>query len=118
MTANGKPTGAYRPPGARGTPQSDASKRGDDSGPSSGTSTPTPMFKGGKPSQRYVPGSVPGAAAPSPAEDKKKRARNKPPLVSPEPAIAAPVAEMSVLEVDEAKDKRIRNLGKKVSVVG
>lgn len=134
MTGAAKPGGAYRPPGARGQLASEAYKRTDDEH-SSGTSTPTatPMFRGGKPSQRYIPGSnVPGAAAPAAApedKDKKKRARGKKKgdaaAAEAEVEPAAPVAEMGKVDIkdekaggegeDEANAKRVRNLVKKVS---
>jgi hypothetical protein len=135
---------AYRPPGARGQLASDAYQRREDEH-SSGASTPvpTPMFKGGKPSQRYVPGQsvpgAPGAAAPGAGqEDKKKRTRSKKNAANanangngngaaePEAeAAAAPVEQMSKVDIkddapaaggeDEGNAKRIRNLVKKVS---
>lgn len=116
-----KPAGAYRPPGARGAAASDAYKRDDDSGPSSGAATPSPMFRGGKPAQRYVPGTaVPGASAPP--EDKKKRVRSKRPMKeAPETngTVEPPVQEMKQVEIagdEDANAKKIRNLSKKVCI--
>lgn len=129
-----KPAGAYRPPGARGTLASDAYRRDDEA--SSGASTPTPMFKGGKPAQRYVPGhGIPGAGPPGSATpgggkdgDKKKRVRSKRPLkdgaegkeseANTPAEVAEQVAKVQIGEdagaVDEAVAKKIRNLTKKV----
>ena len=97
------------------------------------------MFKGGKPSQRYVPGanSVPGAPASPAAEEKKKRVRSKRPMKEKEKDAAGgasttageangdgvatpPVEEMSAVAIpdgagDEALAKKLRNLAKKVS---
>ncbi|KAK8861714.1 hypothetical protein IAR55_002537 [Kwoniella newhampshirensis] len=121
-----KPAGAYRPPGARGTVASDVYSRRDDDVPSSGsgTSTPTPMFKGGKPSSRYIPGAPPPGAAPREEknEEKKKRTRKrggKEKEEEPAPAPAAPVAEMESLDVgdDDANTKKIRNLTKKLKAI-
>jgi translation initiation factor 2A len=120
--ANGgdaKPAGAYRPPGARGAAASAAYSRDADSGPSSGASTPTPMFRGGKPAQRYVPGTaVPGAPQGQGQEEKKKRVRSKRPIKeSNENGTEAPVEEMKNVEIageEDATAKKIRNLSKKV----
>ncbi|ORX35304.1 eukaryotic translation initiation factor eIF2A-domain-containing protein [Kockovaella imperatae] len=129
-TSNGgdsKPAGAYRPPGARGTVASDAYKRDEN-----GTYEPlTPMFKGGKPSQRYVPGanSIPGAPNPSGAgEEKKKRVRSKRPIKDKDGEANGdrenepPVDEMTTLKVhdngvDEAVAKKLRNLAKKLKAI-
>jgi translation initiation factor 2A len=127
-----KPAGAYRPPGARGTLASDAYRRDDEA--SSGASTP--MFKGGKPAQRYVPGhGIPGAGPPGSATpgggkdaDKKKRVRSKRPLkdgaegkeseANTPAEVAEQVAKVQIGEdagaVDEAVAKKVRNLTKKV----
>lgn len=144
--ADAKPAGAYRPPGARGTLASDAYRR-DDNDVSSGATTPTPMFKGGKPSERYVPGGgVPGAPKPGAAangtkgEDKKKRVRTKrtgkdgaatddTPAAAGEDGSKTPAEvaqQMSTMQVgedkssvDDAVSKKIRNLNKKVcSTIG
>ncbi|ORY22695.1 eukaryotic translation initiation factor eIF2A-domain-containing protein [Naematelia encephala] len=125
-SAEAKPAGAYRPPGARGTVASDA-YRVDESTSNSGTSTPTPMFKGGKPSSRYIPGAPPPGSAPpaSQAEDKKKRVRSKRPLK--ENGGGAPVEEMEKLEVtpisppvpveEDPAQKKIRGLQKKLRAI-
>jgi len=125
-----KPAGAYRPPGARGTVASDAYKRTDGDTPS-GASTP-PMFRGGKPAQRYVPGApIPGAAVPS-EETKKKRTRKKkvdkdgageanggvsPADVPTEGMAKVDIGDGNPAETadgDDAAAKRIRNLIKKL----
>ncbi len=80
------------------------------------------MFKGGKPAQRYVPGSIPGAAQTGAGEDKKKRVRSKRPIKDKEEVNGngnvAPVEEMAALQVEDGDDegvpKKIRNLVKKV----
>lgn len=130
--AAAKPAGAYRPPGARGTLASDAYKRDENgySSPSaSGTSTPTPGFRGGKPAGRYIPGQPPGAAPPAQAEkgDKKKKVRSKRPMKEggvgedggEVVGLEKEVEELQVGEdkgsVDEAVQKKIRGLNKKVS---
>ncbi|RSH94843.1 hypothetical protein EHS25_004649 [Saitozyma podzolica] len=132
-----KPAGAYRPPGARGTLASDAYRRDDEA--SSGASTPTPMFKGGKPAQRYVPGhGIPGAGPPGSATpgggkdaDKKKRVRSKRPLkdgaegkeseANTPAEVAEQVAKVQIGEdagaVDEAVAKKVRNLTKKLKAI-
>ena len=121
MLAESKPAGAYRPPGARGTAASDAYSRDYDAA----AADTTPTFRGGKPAQRYVPGTVPGAPKPSPADDKKKKSKSKkgPKENGVEPVAngtsTPPVEEMSNLEVkggepDEAAAKKLRGLKKKV----
>ena len=126
--AAAKPAGAYRPPGARGTVASDVYTRRDDDAPSSGASTPTPMFRGGKPSERYrsaVPGAPPGG---SPAtDDKKKKQRSKKNkgeeangggsgAVTPDVAAAEKLEALKVEDspVEDANQKKVRNLLKKV----
>lgn len=145
-----KPTGAYRPPGARGTLASDAYKRDENdhtaaavaasapgSAPGSGASTPAIMFRGGKPAGRYTPGLPPGAAPVSPAggakEEKKKRVRSKRPLKdgagghlgeggaeetteAVEGLKAEDAAPAAGASGDEAVQKKIRGLNKKVSL--
>ncbi|WVR03690.1 hypothetical protein IAU60_000685 [Kwoniella sp. DSM 27419] len=131
--ADAKPAGAYRPPGARGSLASDAYSRRDDDGPSSGsgTSTPTPMFRGGKPAGRYVPGAPPPGSAPKEQgpDEKKKRTRKrsgkdkeddkvaegmaKLEVAAPAPAAPEPEAE----EGDDANAKKIRNLTKKLKAI-
>lgn len=127
VIADAKPKGAYRPPGARGLAASDAYRR-DDSAPSSGASTP--MFKGGKPAGRYIPGApIPGAPASSaPNADAGKKKKNKKKGKGEgenggPPAPAAPVEEMananlngSAPAADDAQSKKIRNVEKKVSL--
>jgi translation initiation factor 2A len=120
-----KSVGAYRPPGARGTLASDAYRRDDDSAPSSGASTP--LFRGGKPGARYIPGApIPGAAAvPGTAAggEKKKRQRTKNKKAeggsgAATPAEDAPAADLAKLAVDEdAAQKKIRNLTKKLKAI-
>ena len=84
------------------------------------------MFRGGKPSQRYIPGqAVPGAPGAQAAEEKKKRVRSKryPKEAGGEAvtngAEEAPVEEMKSVQIatpeaDDAAAKKIRNLNKKV----
>ncbi|WOO80461.1 Eukaryotic translation initiation factor 2A [Vanrija pseudolonga] len=122
-----KPMGAYRPPGARGNAASDAYlRRDDDSAPSSGASTP--MFKGGKPAQRYIPGGgVPGAPPGAAADkgEKKKRTRSKNKKGQDAAAEDVPAAAIAKLEVtaeaaagdDDANTKKIRNLTKKLKAI-
>lgn len=124
LSGDSKSAGAYRPPGARGTLASEAYKRDEN-----GSYEPsTPMFKGGKPSQRYVPGasSVPGAPSSSGPEEKKKRVRSKRPMKDKDGEangngeVEPPVEEMKAVTVqengtDEAVAKKLRNLAKKVS---
>lgn len=116
LAAETKPAGAYRPPGARGAPASDVYRRDD--------SDDTPMFKGGKPSQRYIPGSIPGAPAPKHQADGNKKKKNK---KKAEPGVVPPVEEMEKASIDspaaseapatdDAIAKKVRNLEKKVSV--
>lgn len=135
--AAAKPKGAYRPPGARGTLASDAYKRDENdhtasavpapsSTPGSGASTPAIPFRGGKPTNRYVPGLPPGAAPASPAaagkDEKKKRVRSKRPGNKDANGTGAEdvvegVAELKVEDApagDEATQKKIRGLNKKV----
>lgn len=88
------------------------------------------MFRGGKPAERYIPGRVPGAPKPAGGEDKKKRVRTKRTGKQKDEESgetngdavesAVPVEEMASLEVameDEATQKKMRNLMKKVSPV-
>jgi translation initiation factor 2A len=115
LLAETKPAGAYRPPGARGAPASDVYRRDD--------SDDTPMFKGGKPAQRYIPGSIPGAPAPKHQADGNKKKKNK---KKTENGVAPPVGEMEKTTIDspaaseapatdDAIAKKVRNLEKKVS---
>lgn len=116
-----KPAGAYRPPGARGTAASNAYNfRDDDSAPSSGASTP--LFKGGKPAGRYIPGTVPGAPVPGTSGaaggEKKKRQRTKNKKAEPEPeAPAAELAKVDIAADEDASAKKIRNLTKKLKAI-
>jgi translation initiation factor 2A len=92
------------------------------------------MFKGGKPSQRYVPGGgVPGAPPKGDAngggnEDKKKRVRSKRPLKESN-GVEEAIQGIETLGVengngetvientggeDEVNVKKLRNLSKKV----
>ncbi|WVQ93627.1 hypothetical protein IAU59_000703 [Kwoniella sp. CBS 9459] len=133
-----KPAGAYRPPGARGTLASDAYARREDDGPSSGsgTSTPTPMFRGGKPPGRYIPGAPPPGAAPRPEQnndEKKKRTRKRTGKDKEDDKIAEAVGKLEVKEPepeqpaaaepaaadggDDAAAKKIRNLTKKLKAI-
>jgi translation initiation factor 2A len=135
MSAAAKPKGAYRPPGARGTLASDAYKRDENdhtasaSSPASapGAAPPAIMFRGGKPTNRYTPGLPPGAApapAAAPKEEKKKRVRTKrtnkaDAELADEPTDA--VADLKIEDApasagDEAVQKKIRGLNKKVSL--
>lgn len=120
-SGSSKPVGAYRPPGARGSAASLAYARDDDSAPSSGASTP--MFRGGKPAGRYIPGaSVPGAPAKEGA-DKKKKPKNKKKAAAPEEEAAAEVAKLDVKDKapaandEDAAQKKIRNLTKKLKAI-
>lgn len=119
LTAETKPAGAYRPPGARGALAPDVFKREDEGGPShmmgsSGASSPNPMFRGGKPAQRYVPGAPPPGSAPEPKKTgkKAKKVANGGPPPELAPPIATPAAEPQG-EADPTA-KKIRNLTKKV----
>ncbi|WRT63942.1 uncharacterized protein IL334_000869 [Kwoniella shivajii] len=119
-----KPAGAYRPPGARGTLASDVYSRRDDDAPSSGTSSPTPMFRGGKPPGRYIPGAPPPGSAPKePAqEDKKKRTRKRGKNEDEKiEKVTEEVAQIEIKEPEEDKDdansKKIRNLTKKLKAI-
>nr|XP_019048990.1 translation initiation factor 2A [Kwoniella bestiolae CBS 10118]OCF27920.1 translation initiation factor 2A [Kwoniella bestiolae CBS 10118] len=130
-TTNGsesKPAGAYRPPGARGTVASDIYSRRDDDKPSSGASTPTPMFRGGKPPGRYIPGAPPPGSAPreAPVEDKKKRTRKRGKGENgnvTEDKVEKVAEEIAKVEVkdeeggDEGNAKKIRNLTKKLKAI-
>lgn len=113
-----KVVGAYRPPGARGTIASDAYKRDDDSAPSSGASTP--LFRGGKPAGRYIPGGgVPGAPPGAPAADKPKKKKNnkKKAAADEDEAPAAEVAKLDLATDEDAAGKKIRNLTKKLKAI-
>ncbi|WWC86021.1 uncharacterized protein L201_000892 [Kwoniella dendrophila CBS 6074] len=133
-TVNGsesKPAGAYRPPGARGTVASDVYSRRDDDKPSSGSSTPTPMFRGGKPPGRYIPGAaIPGSVpkdSPNTNDEKKKRTRKRGKGDNDEAAatkVEQVVEEVSKVEIkedeatgDDANTKKIRNLTKKLKAI-
>jgi translation initiation factor 2A len=112
--AETKPAGAYRPPGARGAPASDIYRRDD--------SDDTPMFKGGKPSARYIPGAgIPGAPPKQPVDGKKKKNKKKAnggDQVLVEEMGKATIELAPVVEVpatDDAAAKKVRNLEKKVS---
>ncbi|BEJ10879.1 hypothetical protein CspHIS471_0103010 [Cutaneotrichosporon sp. HIS471] len=112
-----KPVGAYRPPGARGSAASLAYVRDDDSAPSSGTSTP--MFRGGKPAGRYIPGTaIPGApSSGASGADKKKKPRNKK-KAAPEPEeLAADLAKVDLKHDEDTAQKKIRNLTKKLKAI-
>lgn len=123
MTGDAKPAGAYRPPGARGTVASDAYRR-DDSNPSSGASTP--MFKGGKPPGRYIPGApIPGAPAASPNDTGKSKKKNKKKAdkENGNGTATPPVQEMAGVDLNASSSapaaedpnaKKIRNVEKKV----
>ncbi|KAL7420106.1 hypothetical protein Q5752_005071 [Cryptotrichosporon argae] len=123
-----KPVGAYRPPGARGTLASSAYMRDDDASsvPGSGASTPTPMFKGGKPGARYIPGAAvpgagpPGAAKGNGADDKKKRTRTKREKKDDQPAALEPAPAAAPEPVEDEADaaaKKVRNLTKKLKAI-
>nr|XP_018266926.1 translation initiation factor 2A [Kwoniella dejecticola CBS 10117]OBR89084.1 translation initiation factor 2A [Kwoniella dejecticola CBS 10117] len=128
-----KPAGAYRPPGARGTLASDAYSRRDDdkSSPNgSGASTPTPMFRGGKPAGRYIPGSAPPGSAPKEPvnDDKKKRTRKRgkgeneeKPAAATSGAVEQVTEDVSKVDIkdegDDANSKKIRNLTKKLKAI-
>ncbi|OCF36320.1 translation initiation factor 2A [Kwoniella heveanensis BCC8398] len=137
-TSNGgdsKPAGAYRPPGARGTLASDAYTRREDDGPSSGSgaSTPTPMFRGGKPAGRYIPGAPPPGSAPRPEQnndEKRKRTRKRTGKDKEDEKIAEAVGQLAVKQPepepqptaaaeggDDATAKKIRNLTKKLKAI-
>ncbi|WWC66619.1 uncharacterized protein I206_100522 [Kwoniella pini CBS 10737] len=129
-TANGgdsKPAGAYRPPGARGTLASDVYSRRDDdkSSPNgSGASTPTPMFRGGKPAGRYIPGSAPPGSAPKEQannDDKKKRTRKRGKAENDEKPVEAVTEEVAKVDIkdegDDSTAKKIRNLTKKLKAI-
>ena len=88
--ATPKPSGAYRPPGARGLATPSIFKREDEGGaprmPTNGTSTPPGRYSRspGPPGaqqngKRHVPGAAPPSHSPSPGPDadKKTRKRNK-----------------------------------------
>ncbi|RXK39670.1 hypothetical protein M231_03024 [Tremella mesenterica] len=115
-----KPVGAYRPPGARGTVASEAFSRRDES-----TDT-TPMFRGGKPSNRYVPGAPPGSAPPKDKTKKKpKNKKDKPENGTMTPELEAELEVEKVEEpkvqdspgTDDPKQKKIRTLMKKLRAV-
>jgi translation initiation factor 2A len=86
------------------------------------------MFKGGKPSQRYIPGApIPGAPAPGAAADGNKKKKNKKKAGKGEDGTSTPpVEEMAKVAIevsspappvgDDAAAKKIRNLEKKVSI--
>ncbi|KAK6905471.1 hypothetical protein I203_106300 [Kwoniella mangroviensis CBS 8507] len=133
--AESKPAGAYRPPGARGTLASDIYSRRDDDKPSgSGASTPTPMFRGGKPAGRYIPGApIPGSVPKeAPAEDKKKRTRKRGKgengaTNEEKEKVEKVTEELAKVEVkdkdnkedggDDSNSKKIRNLTKKLKAI-
>lgn len=77
------------------------------------------MFKGGKPSARYIPGaSIPGASTPGAGQgEKKKRQRTK--NKKADAAVEEPLAaELAKVVVDEdAAQKKIRNLTKKLKAI-
>ena len=134
-----RPSGAYRPPGARGQGASLAYSRGKDSGSpmgtprGSGTATPT----------RQGRGYVPGAPTPPPNTDSAKPRKRKGPKEKGEngglrdggpqlesPAAAAPVSKVNSGELAKDEEsiaptsgvdlldpvqKKARNLSKKVS---
>lgn len=133
-----KPTGAYRPPGARGQPTSDifqkareeAYANGNGPSPSNGSGAYVPPGKkGGK---RSVPGAAPPLGSPSAtqqpqqkgnakANNKKKGAGTSTP---PTPAAesAAPVASGAADVGGNAAgmgaiDKKLRNLNKKLKAI-
>ena len=79
------------------------------------------MFRGGKPAQRYVPGTaVPGASQGQGQEEKKKRVRTKRPAKenNENGAVEPPTEELQKVEIgggeEDATQKKIRNLSKKV----
>jgi translation initiation factor 2A len=84
------------------------------------------MFKGGKPSQRYIPGApIPGAPAGSGAgEGNKKKKNKKKGSKEEDEAATPPVEEMAKVAIDtpspvaasgdDAAAKKIRNVEKKV----
>jgi translation initiation factor 2A len=131
--AAAKPTGAYRPPGARGLATPSIYKREDEGGAayvSNGTSTPPRVGPNGQPyrpngngpgARRHVPGAPPPgpSQSPKPGQSKKKGKKDKstgaetpveeaPPAPEPEPVPA--------LEPDPAA-KKIRNLNKKLKAI-
>ncbi|WVQ78662.1 hypothetical protein IAT38_000749 [Cryptococcus sp. DSM 104549] len=122
-----KPAGAYRPPGARGREEDPSAGSG------SGSGTTTPLFRGGKPQGRYIPGAPPGSAPRGPpgaapgsgggqqgGDDKKKRQRKRGGKEKEE-EVEVPVKEVEKLEVaDEGEDagaKKVRNLMKKLKAI-
>jgi len=81
------------------------------------------MFKGGKPSGRYIPGAPPPGSAPVTEEKKRKKTRSKNGQKSGmEDEVVELVKEVEKVEIvpeppaeeDEATAKKIRNLTKKV----
>jgi hypothetical protein len=80
------------------------------------------MFKGGKPSARYIPGAgIPGAPPKQPVDGKKKKNKKKAnggDQVLVEEMGKATIELAPVVEVpatDDAAAKKVRNLEKKVS---
>ena len=81
------------------------------------------MFKGGKPSARYIPGAgIPGAPPKAPVDAKKKKNNKKKGKGGDDVLVEemgkatielAPVVEVPA--TDDAAAKKVRNLEKKVS---
>ena len=104
-TASARPTGAYRPPGARsaGTSTSDYLRRHEDLGaapaPSQAKYTPPGGAKGRR---GKVPGAPPGA----------------PPAAKPAPKPAMGAADVSAQSAEaQTTEKRLRNLTKKLKAI-
>ncbi|ODN77153.1 hypothetical protein L202_05681 [Cryptococcus amylolentus CBS 6039] len=118
--AAAKPAGAYRPPGARNRPE------GAPASASASASSATPMFRGGKPAGRYVPGTGPPGSAPKQVpgqngnakNDDKKRQRKRGGKEKEDEA-PAPAAKEEVKEEagEDATAKKIRNLIKKLKAI-
>lgn len=109
-TTSARPTGAYRPPGARsaGTASSDYLRRNEDLGPA-----PTPPAAQSKyvaPNAKGRRGKVPGAPPGAPPAAKAA------PAPAPKPVMGA--AEVSTASAEaQSTEKRLRNLSKKLKAI-
>ncbi|KAI3617753.1 hypothetical protein CBS9595_003662 [Malassezia furfur] len=109
-TTSARPTGAYRPPGARsaGTASSDYLRRNEDLGPA-----PTPPAAQSKyvaPNAKGRRGKVPGAPPGAPPAAKAA------PAPAPKPVMGA--AEVSAASAEaQSTEKRLRNLSKKLKAI-
>jgi translation initiation factor 2A len=130
-TVTGKPAGAYRPPGARGTAAPDIFKRQEEGTAANAPAAATPRYVPGQrvPRPRTVPGAgsaaVDGTATPPNGKQNKKKkagaagsnANSPAPSVPSTPVqeVPPPVVESADNAEAEALQKKIRNLNKKVS---